>query len=358
MIGLIDCDALARDGPFIPNLEIMKLYSYYKPQEMVKLLLDDSMLDACSIIYLRKDKKNSPIPHDWLKNRNVNWGGMAFTNNTYVPMAPEIEDVVPSYSVYNAYIKDVVQGNYMAKCNEIEFLDYSFLRLHNGRPISTKSIRYGMPLLIYDGYIMQEGYEEKLKTVAECEPSQVRYVFPVMIQNEEELEVFKECNLIYRISGHSIQNELVLNIDFQLVAFKSFLARHLDYFKSFAVSKIQFVIYPPDQQVPIESKTIHQFEKVANIIFYSMTQQLKPGVYPAWSPPGRIGDIVEYFTKYINTPVSWIKHWERTTWRGSRSKTTKLKKDILTQNPELRYLLGVRCAELYNGGIWYGKFRN
>ena len=30
MIGLIDCEALNRKTKFIPNLEIMKLYAYYK----------------------------------------------------------------------------------------------------------------------------------------------------------------------------------------------------------------------------------------------------------------------------------------------------------------------------------------
>lgn len=103
-IGLIDYDALSYPKKFFPNLEIMKLSSYFKKDKnIVKLVLNQSDLDKYSKIYLRKNINDNDYPSSLILNERCTYGGLAFTNNEYLPMGMEIESCVPDLQIYDKY---------------------------------------------------------------------------------------------------------------------------------------------------------------------------------------------------------------------------------------------------------------
>lgn len=102
-IGLID-DDLRKNKLGFPNLEIMKLSSYYKNnKDIVELCTDYRNYPRYSKIILRKNLMNNDFPDLFLsKTRDkCEYGGYAFSNGIYVPMKSEIEKSLPDVTIYD-----------------------------------------------------------------------------------------------------------------------------------------------------------------------------------------------------------------------------------------------------------------
>lgn len=127
-IGLLDQDALLYPKEFIPNLEIMKLSSFYKKKRhYVTLILNPDKTERYSKILLRKDKKDNIYLSNLLLQDKCSYGGLAFTNGIYAPMDLEIENSVPDISIYNSYFRKF-------SIKEKDFREASFIRFSsNGK---------------------------------------------------------------------------------------------------------------------------------------------------------------------------------------------------------------------------------
>ena len=84
MIGLIDCDMLQRGMSFFPNLDLMKLYSYYKAFDSCKLIRPRDDISYYSKLYIWKDLKESYINDKFWEHNNIITGGLYFNNNCSV----------------------------------------------------------------------------------------------------------------------------------------------------------------------------------------------------------------------------------------------------------------------------------
>lgn len=103
MIGLIDYD-LINEKALAPNLELMKISSYYKRQrEQVELIRDCREFTAYNKIYLRQDRKG-PIPEELLAQAGdrIEIGGRTYYGDNYKPLSAEIEKCQPDTYLYSA----------------------------------------------------------------------------------------------------------------------------------------------------------------------------------------------------------------------------------------------------------------
>lgn len=107
MIGLVDYDLYTCDSINLtpPNIEIMKLASYYQIEEnkYCRLLhLDETELTAYDKIFFFSEADLPPsIPEPFRRADNVIYGGTAFTNRIYVPFKNEIIDyTIPRSTIY------------------------------------------------------------------------------------------------------------------------------------------------------------------------------------------------------------------------------------------------------------------
>ena len=97
-IGLFDADFF-RYHQTIFNLEIMKMATYYKKKKEITIMAPSFAPERYShFFYLTQYK-------------NLTYGGLAFSNNIYIPMNEEIEQCGPDTSVYDRY-KDLFIGDY------------------------------------------------------------------------------------------------------------------------------------------------------------------------------------------------------------------------------------------------------
>lgn len=98
-IGLYDEDYIIyHQVPF--NLEIMKLSSYYKSKREIVGLSSSFSPERYSKFYYRKDYYDDNFQPYLYKYKNLEYGGLAFTNNIYSPLDEEIEKVRPDPTIY------------------------------------------------------------------------------------------------------------------------------------------------------------------------------------------------------------------------------------------------------------------
>lgn len=83
-----------------PNLEAMKLASYYKKNKEIVILTTSFNPDRHQKFFLRKDYDDGIYPKKMQTYKNLEYGGFAFTNNIYKPLPEEIEICKPDTSIY------------------------------------------------------------------------------------------------------------------------------------------------------------------------------------------------------------------------------------------------------------------
>lgn len=98
-IGLYDMDM--NTYTLVPfNLEIMKLAAYYKKKGEIVVLSPTYCPERHTKFIIRKDYNDGNYPPQFATTPNVEYGGNAFTNNTYKPLPLEIEMMKPDSSIY------------------------------------------------------------------------------------------------------------------------------------------------------------------------------------------------------------------------------------------------------------------
>ena len=142
-IGLIDWDLLTCSSGRIPNLDLMKLSTYYKKnREITKLLIEFSNMNLYSKIYLKQDFSYK-YPSDLLVNRNLIFEGMKFSNNIYTSsLSEEIHNSNPDYNLYdNILNRKLIKFKAEEEDNFKNFLNSNLVRLSfNNKDFNIKNI--------------------------------------------------------------------------------------------------------------------------------------------------------------------------------------------------------------------------
>lgn len=98
-IGIMDADLSTYVlVPF--NLEVMKLSAYYKKKREIVVFSPSFTPEKNTKFIYRKDYNDGDFPKNLTKAPNVEYGGLAFSNNVYAPLPREIEIMRPDSSIY------------------------------------------------------------------------------------------------------------------------------------------------------------------------------------------------------------------------------------------------------------------
>ena len=98
-VGIHDADlSTYKLVPF--NLEVMKLSAYYKKQGEIVVLSPQFTPEKNTKFIYRKDYNDGLFPLN-LMSPNVEYGGLAFSNNVYEPLPLEVERMRPDTSIYS-----------------------------------------------------------------------------------------------------------------------------------------------------------------------------------------------------------------------------------------------------------------
>lgn len=213
MIGLLDFDLLTRSSKslYIPNLEIMKLATYFKFEEkqFCRLMsLDETELSAYDKIYFFSEQENIEIPLPFRRVKNVIFGGTTFSKGKYFPFENELIDyTLPKTFIYKDFLNQ--KYNEGIKSKEIDnFLDSGYYRIYAGKnKLPMPAIAKKKRIYIYDREFFYPDWRETLEKLSNKNPSTIFRVHPIFCS---KLSNFFE---IRSFSKFARTNEIILDLE-------------------------------------------------------------------------------------------------------------------------------------------------
>lgn len=217
MIGLLDLDweLSTSSSRLVPNIEIMKLATYYKVEEnqFCRLLsLDEQELTNYDKIYCFSENGENPIlPENYLRAKNVIYGGTAFTNGKYIPFENEIIDfTIPRSAIYKDSLKQKYNDGVKSKVIS-HVLDDSYYRNYAGKnKLPLPAIQPKKRIFLYDRDFFYNDWEYTIKIISARKPSSIVRIHPIICKTLNEFFTMRNYPKISR------ENEIILDIDIPL----------------------------------------------------------------------------------------------------------------------------------------------
>ena len=203
MIGLVDLQLQSWDKPQLcpPNLEIMKLATYYQAEEnkFCRLInLNETEFGGYEKIYVFSESKDYiTVPEALRRATNVVYGGTAFTNGVYVPFENKLIDYTLARTrIYASFLKERRAAGLDDK--EIErLLDNSYYRWHAGKEVlPLPSIQKRRRLYVYDVDFFQEGWRDIMNKMMERKPTSIHFIHPMRYHKISDFLEVRENSLV------------------------------------------------------------------------------------------------------------------------------------------------------------------
>lgn len=197
-VGIMDADlSTYLLVPF--NLEAMKLSAYYKRHNQLVVFCPSFTPERHEKFIYRKDYEDGIYPLNLLTEPNVEYGGLAFSNNKYKALPLDIEKMKPDTTLYRK-MHQFIQGDAHRNkiWNNLTTAEHMRLSL-DGKTVwpdygrQFHCLKQARNLIIHD-YNLNEiegGYEEIIRIMRRARTdgwaTRLGMKFPVQIDNGEDL---------------------------------------------------------------------------------------------------------------------------------------------------------------------------
>lgn len=217
MIGLVDLDFQTSTSLKLipPNLEIMKLASYYKLEKNLfcRLInLDETELTGYEKIYIFSEQiDHAPVPPAFLKAPQVVYGGTGFTNKIYKPFENELIDyTLPRTFIYKELLKEKYNEGVQTKVIE-HILDDSYYRNYAGtNELPLVSVKPNKRFYLYDRDFFYPDWQETIEKISARKPSTIIRIHPIECTNLTNFFLLRQYSKLNRT------NSIILNLDIDL----------------------------------------------------------------------------------------------------------------------------------------------
>ena len=198
-IGLYDADMMKYiNVPF--NLEIMKLSSYYKRRGEIVILSPTFSPERNKKFIYRKDYDDGTFS-DFTQYNNIEYGGLAFSQNKYIPLDLEIEKSKPDTNIYRKQERFFVGTNDPQKKKEFnDMIEAEHLRLSldginiwKDYPSQFKNLDKTRNIFFHDINLNNiKGAPEEIKKILQYTKQDKKGVkigvkFPIITKTDEDL---------------------------------------------------------------------------------------------------------------------------------------------------------------------------
>ena len=215
MIGLVDYDLQTSSSNKLipPNIEIMKLATYYKNEENTfsrLISLKETELSSYDIIYFFSEAEVQPEVPIQFKGTNVIYGGTAFTNN-YKPFDNSLIDfTLPKVFIYKEFLKQKYQDGIKTKIiNHI--LDDTYYRNYAGEArLPIPPIIPNKRVFLYDKDFFYSDWEDTIEEIISHRPSSIIHIHPIICN--KIIDYFK----LRSITKISRTNTIILDLNIPL----------------------------------------------------------------------------------------------------------------------------------------------
>ena len=218
MIGLVDWDLQTSNNTkiLIPNLEIIKLATYYRSEENIfcRLVeLDETELSGYEKIYFFSEANEMPqIPSAFLRADNIIYGGTAFTKGVYKPFENEIIDfTLPRPAIYKDFLKKKYQEG--IKTNVIgHTLDDTYYRMYAGEnQLPIPRITQKKRVYLYDKDFFYPNWKEIIEKISLRKPSSIIRIHPIVCKTISQYFELREQSKIARTNEIILDTNIPLN---------------------------------------------------------------------------------------------------------------------------------------------------
>ena len=242
MIGIYDCDLFNYKSLYhlpIPNLEVMKISSYYVVEERqyCRLLLPGEQdIDAYDMLYCCAEHTDI-FPSHFMQARKLELVGAGFNNGQYKPFSNSLIDfTLPRTTVYKEFLRDKFDVGYEVR-DITRFLDSTYYRIMAGDEIlPIPAVRHRTPFYIYDTNIFVHVWEKIIKEIKRRYPSKIVCLHPIWC---DDIELYFSA-IKYGISPTS---EFILNLGLDLELANSYFKQYTN--KMLASILLTSAIYLP-----------------------------------------------------------------------------------------------------------------
>ena len=230
MIGLVDYDLQTTSlvGLVPPNIEIMKLATYYKNEEntFCRLIdLKEEELSSYDKIYFFSEQEKYPeIPDAFKRANNIIFGGTAFTYN-YQPFENSIIDfTLPRIGIYKEFLKQKYQDGIKTKIiNHV--LDDTYYRNYAGlERLPLPPIIPQKRIFLYDKDFFYPDWEETIEEISLRKPSSIFRIHPIICKNLTNYFKLRNYTKISRTTS------IILDIDIPLSEVNYMLKKYSNLF--------------------------------------------------------------------------------------------------------------------------------
>lgn len=219
-VGILDGDII-RYVPLVFNLEAMKIATYYKKQNQIVVMAPSFSPSRNTKFVYRKDYDDGFFPSDLHRYPNVEYGGLAFTNNKYAALPEDIEKQPSDLTLYDRMLKRFRQAGPQAEALYRAQMKGEHCRLSlDGKTIWPKfesQLRGGKPSTIfihdYNLGTIEGGFDAAQSLLKTNDSARLGLKFPVQVRDPAELIKWSGLDLnspFYGIIYHGIlPNEAV-----------------------------------------------------------------------------------------------------------------------------------------------------
>ena len=359
MIGLVDYDLQVSTSTqiLIPNLEIMKLATYYKIEEntFCRLIdLDETELEAYNKIYFFSETSEElNVPIAFLRAKNIIFGGTAFTNGIYKPFDNSIIDyTIARPAIYKNFLKEKYQSGIKTKVIG-HVLDDSYYRIFlDNKQLPIPPIKPKQRLIIYDRNIFQNDWERILQTLNNRKLTTIKFIHPIVCNTLSQFFTIRSLTKIAR------DNTFVLDIKIPLQEVYYMLKRYDKKFLSQIAPTSQVYIYLGGSYKS-NSQYLKDFIYKMNLLYSFWSKGILIKI--KYLPP-QIGykDPLADLSKFIEQWVAGETKMKKTIDERMSKYISKEKKLLLNEEKKLLLKFHPTAADLFSqnfmklkqGGYW------
>lgn len=217
MIGLVDLDLQTTKSTSLcpPNVEIMKLASYYRTEENLfcnLVSLKDTIMEGYDIIYCFSETFDPVIPDILKRQSNIIYGGTGFTNGEYIPFQNSIIDfTLPKTWIYKNFLKEKYDEG--IKTNIInQLLDNTYYRRYAGEEkLPMPSIKSNKLLYLYDTDFFSYDWEDTIQEAIDRKVRGIHSIHPIVCKTLSQYFKLRTYPKITRSNDILLDTEVPLN---------------------------------------------------------------------------------------------------------------------------------------------------
>jgi hypothetical protein len=346
-IGIYDGDIYQPNSKSFPNLEAMKLASYHKNRgDLVELINypTTEFLEKFDKIYIRKDKTRGKIDKKVLSHPKVEYGGLFFTNNIFVPMEKEIERLKPDTTLYFPFLRYKFSIGKITDKEIEHFIDGVYARLFYEDGLLKPAIRKGQHVTLYDQDITSHnGWAKEVADIFEQSGRKVKIMHPVIARTIEDLIYLCEEKPFFS----DRPTKIVVDMEIIEDNFKEFILQYKGLLQKYGGQMLFIYINKfYNKQMPYKEYILSMLNKV----FLARSEGVKLNLLFLPS------DFYNPYDKIMSTMADWFYMQPNISFYDKVGKTNdanlKLLIDEIAYSQEGKNIFFVNLGLIKQGGTW------